>query len=212
MSSTGRQDSPLNRLRVVETALAGLLLLAATTGCRDAPSTSSSAAIVASALPLDIRIPGPHFELTDEKGKPFGSDDMQTKVWVVDFVFTSCPSVCPELTHKMAKVLERTADVPSIHFLSVSVDPENDTPEKLAAFVAKNGVTSDRWSLVTGAPAAVEDAIRGFKIGFSRSPGGLLTHDEHFVLVDREGTIRGYFVANDDGLVDLEKQARRLAK
>lgn len=182
-------------------------------GCKDAPvGGTSSAAALASSEPLDVRIASPRFDLVDEKGHAFSSETMKGKVWIVDFIFTSCPSVCPRLTHKMAGVLEKTKDVPGIHFLSISVDPENDTPEKLTAFVAKNGVSSDRWSLLTGPIKDVEATVKGFKIGAQKSPEGLLSHDEHFVLVDQEGVIRGYFVADDEGLADLEDRARGFAK
>ncbi len=137
---------------------------------------------------------------------------MKGKTTVVDFVFTSCPSVCPTLTTKMAELVDRTNDDDGIRYLSISVDPENDTPEKMRAFLAKYGKDSPRWTFATGARDVVESTvIAGFKMRMDRDKAGTLAHGEHFVVVDKALHVRGYFEATPDGLDALVERARQLS-
>ncbi len=190
-----------------------LAFAAFTTACdRSSTDASQKSSVVASAEPVDVRIPLPAFQLVDEHGRRFDSADMRGKVWVVDFIFTSCPVICPSLTKKMAELVQKTESDSDIRFLSVSVDPENDTPAKLTSFVEKFGVVSPRWSLVTGDPKVVEDTVlRGFKVGMGKDSAGNLFHGEHFVLVDKDGRARGFFLANDEGTKALLEKARSLS-
>ena len=91
--------------------------------------------------------------------------DLAGKVVVANFIFTSCPTVCPTLTAHMARIQQRFAKTEGVHLLSFSVDPKNDTPEKLAAFAKEYGQDPARWTFLTGDIQAVEKAIvEGFKI------------------------------------------------
>lgn len=158
----------------------------------------------------------PAYTLTDHHGKPFGAADLRGKTYVADFVFTSCPSVCPRLTKRMAEVQKRTEDLgDELRLVTFSVDPENDTPEVLAAYAHKYGANEGRWTFLTGPLGEVETVVlRGFKIAMGKKENveGILEifHGERFVLVDGEGKIRGFYDADDAGIEAIVRDARLL--
>jgi protein SCO1/2 len=157
------------------------------------------------ALPQYGRVPA--FTLTDQTGQPLSSRELDGKVWVADFVFTSCSEVCPRLTSEMAKLqrylVNRGADGRT-RLVSISVDPARDTVERLAAYAAGFQADPRVWKFATGPAQQIEDAVvRGFKMGISREPddgsadGFAIVHGTRFVLVDGAGQIRGYYDAGD---------------
>ena len=156
-----------------------------------------------------IRMPLPEFSLTDEHNEPFGLSNLRGKVWVADFVFTSCPTVCPKLTKRMAEIQHRTRGVGNaFHLVTFTVDPENDTPERLLAYAQANRASPTRWSFLTGKLGDLETTVvKGFKMAMGKeemAPGIFsIFHGERLVLVDQEGAIRGFFEATDDGVADL---------
>lgn len=160
----------------------------------------------------------PAYTLTDHHGKAFGASDLRGKPYVADFVFTSCPSVCPRLTKRMVEVQKRTEDLgDKLHLVTFSVDPENDTPEVLAAYGRKYGADDARWTFLTGPLGEVETVVlRGFKIamGKKETSEGILEifHGERLVLVDAEGKIRGFYDADDAGIQAIVRDARLLLK
>lgn len=160
----------------------------------------------------------PSFELTSEQGKALSDQDLRGKVVVANFIFTRCPTVCPALTARMAKIqTEIPAELP-VHFVSFSVDPKHDTPEVLREFGAKYDQDPSRWTFLTGDLAEVMKAVEeGFRIGITGADDPEATpfdivHGEHFVLVDKAGTIRGYYPNSDLSLQRLVRDAKRLAK
>lgn len=169
--------------------------------------------------PPTMKIPLPAFELTDERGQPFGTEQLKGRVWVADFVFTSCPTVCPKLTARMADIQHRSRHLgEAFHLVTFSVDPENDTPERLAAYGAAYHANGARWSFLTGPLDKIEDTVlRGFKIAMGKEPtepGSTIMsifHGENLVLVDQGGNIRGYYEANEVGEGELLRVAGILA-
>jgi protein SCO1/2 len=163
----------------------------------------------------------PAFSLTDQRGQPFGSRELAGHVWVADFIFTSCQGVCPLLSERMAEVGRRARKLgPDFHLVSVSVDPERDTPERLAAYGARFGANPLAWSFLTGPLGAVEKAVvDGFKVGMGKEPANTdnvqqpfeIFHGENLVLVDRELRIRGYFPPTPEGLDQLMEAVGRVA-
>jgi protein SCO1/2 len=159
----------------------------------------------------------PEFSLVDQNEERFDRDAMEGKLWVSAFVFTHCRSTCPRLTAHMKGLQSRVSDVPNAHFVSVSVDPRNDTPGVIKAYMTKNELDESNWRFVTGQ----EDAIRhvvvdGFRVGLgdedSKAAGAEeIMHSNSFVLVDHDAQIRGYYRANNDGIGDLERDLRALA-
>lgn len=103
--------------------------------------------------PPPLIAPGP-WQLTGHDGKPFGSVDLQGKVVIADFMFTSCPSICPKLTKAMQEVQKRFVNEKRpVHFVSFSVNPTDDTPEVLRAHIKKAGLDTSNWTFVTGTEA-----------------------------------------------------------
>ena len=158
----------------------------------------------------------PAFSLVSEQGKPVTQADLAGKVWIADFVFTRCGGSCPILSARMAALAERTRDVAELRFVSFGVDPEYDTPEVLAGYGRKLGADPARWTFLHGPRPLVRSLIRdGFKLAVEDAPADSvepILHSTRFVLVDGEGTIRGYYDGMDQPPVDqLEKDARALA-
>lgn len=159
--------------------------------------------------PPQLKLALPAFHLVDQDGKPFGSSDLVGKIWVADFIFTSCPTVCPKLTERMVRIQHRTRNLgDAFHLVSFTVDPENDTPEKLRAFASLYHPNMRRWSFVTGSLADIEGTvIKGFKIAMGKeetAPGLFgIFHGERFVLVDQQGAIRGYYENSDESIDKL---------
>ncbi|HVR03143.1 MAG TPA: SCO family protein [Polyangia bacterium] len=163
----------------------------------------------------------PPFTLTDQLGHAYGTRELEGKVWVSDFIFTACQEACPLLSLRMQEIGRRTKHLgPDFHLVSISVDPERDTPARLAEYAARCGASPVRWSFLTGPAAALEDAVTGgFKVGMGReaitSDGGGQTfwqifHGENLVLVDRRLRIRGYFPATAEGLDQLVEAIGRV--
>ena len=161
--------------------------------------------------PPALKLPLASFALTDQRGHPFGLDDLKGRVWVADFVFLSCPTVCPKLTARMAKIQHRARNLgEAFHLVTFTVDPENDTPARLASYATSYHADPTRWSFVTGPLGDVETTVvKGFKIAMGKEPladGSSLFsifHGEKLVLVDGQGFIRGYYDADDEGVDDL---------
>jgi protein SCO1 len=155
----------------------------------------------------------PAFTLTSQRGEPHGSEQLAGKVWIANFVFTRCPTVCPLLTTQMARLTERLEDTP-VRFVSFSVDPANDSPEVLAAYAEEHGADTERWSFLTGDNGALEAVVvQGLRVHIGeRDERGNILHGTHFVLVDGSGHIRGYYQSNPGGLDDLVRDARQLVQ
>ena len=116
-------------------------------------------AACARPAPLPVIGPAPVFELTDQTAAPFASGTLDGKVWVANFVFTRCPTICPTFTAKMAAIQKGTEALgEAVHLVTFSVDPEYDTPEKLAEY-GKLHQAGPRWTFLTGPRPAVEAAV-----------------------------------------------------
>lgn len=156
--------------------------------------------------PPAMKLPLPAFELTDQRGQPFGLENLRGKIWVANFIFTSCPTVCPKLTRRMTEVQSRGKNLGDhFHLVSFTVDPENDTPERLLAFSQSFSINQRRWSFLTGELGAIETTVvGGFKIamGKEEKETGIfeIFHGERLVLVDDAGAIRGYYEASDEDI------------
>ncbi|WP_437593160.1 SCO family protein [Sorangium sp. So ce1000] len=170
------------------------------------------------AEPPAIRIPLPAFDLTDQRGQRFGLEQLRGRVWIADFIFTTCPTVCPKLTQRMREIELRGRELgDALHLVTFTVDPENDTPAVLAAYTASQQLPLERWTFLTGPLDQIESTVlNGFKIamGKKESSPGLFSifHGERLVLVDQEGVIRGYYEANDAGIDAILRDAGALVK
>jgi len=147
--------------------------------------------------PLPSLGTAPTFELVNQDAQPFGSEQLAGKIWIADFIFTTCPGPCPIISTRMSE-LQRPLEKSGVHLVSFTVDPEKDTPEVLRAYADKLRKQPFRWDFLTGPRDAIHSVSRdGFKLGLSEGAeedGGPI-HTTRFVLVDRRGTIRGYYDA-----------------
>jgi protein SCO1/2 len=157
----------------------------------------------------------PEFVLLDQNSQPFGSEQLHGKPWLADFIFTQCPGRCPMLTREMARIQAelRRRDWGDVQLVSISVDPEHDTPKVLGSYAQKHGAAQDSWSFLTGEREEIWAlSVDGFKlpVANSESVSGPILHSNKFVLADRMGRIRGYYDALDERqraklLDDLER-------
>jgi protein SCO1/2 len=156
----------------------------------------------------------PQFSLVDEDGHPVSRDDLRGRVWIADFVFTSCADACPRLQSKMKSIQDRLIPLEqggNVGLLSVSVDPERDTPEKLRQYAQIYGQRKGLWRYLTGEQKEVErTVVQGFHTAMAKVPSGTtdphleafdIMHGERLVLVDRQGNIRGFYDADDPDAV-----------
>jgi protein SCO1/2 len=137
----------------------------------------------------------PEFRLTNQDGRPFGSADLANKIWIADFIFSSCPGPCPMISSRMSE-LQKPLDKTDVHLVSFTVDPDKDTPEVLRTYAAKLHAEQGRWDFLTGTKSAIyELSQKGFKLAAAdgRNETGLPVHSTRMVLVDRRGEIRGYY-------------------
>lgn len=153
----------------------------------------------------------PQFTLQNQLGDSFTDADLRGRVVVVDFIFTSCPDVCPLLTQQLAALRKKLPVEAPLSFVSFSVDPEHDTPERLRAFARLHGVDVPNFWFLTGPIAEVKRVVtQGFKQAMQAEPvqegkPRNVLHGTHFVLVDRRGEIRGFFANDPDGHDALQK-------
>jgi protein SCO1/2 len=153
----------------------------------------------------------PSFVLRDEMDRPFGSSQLAGKVWIADFIYTRCSAACPQLTQAMVRVRDRVRNLRgSIHLVSFSVDPTQDTPRRLHEYaVEHHALGTGEWSFLTGPPADLRNLVRdGFRLGFGTAHEHATTsdaaveataelfeiaHAQKLVLVDQDLWIRGFY-------------------
>jgi protein SCO1/2 len=171
------------------------------------PIVWSLATPVPPKLPVLATLPA--FRLTDQAGRPFGSEELEGRTWVASFIFTRCDTICPAITARMARIQDRTRNLgTAFHLVSFSVDPEFDTPERLEAYARAHRASPRLWSFLTGPEAAVKEAVVGglkVALGRERSEDGRfegIFHGSHLVLVDQRGRVRGYYDSDDADAVD----------
>jgi len=143
----------------------------------------------------------PEFSFVDQHKQPFTRANLLGKVSIANFIFTRCKTVCPVFTMKMQRVAEQTSS--DIQILSFSVDPEYDTPKRLAAYTQERGIDDPRWHFLTGDAKKIKETVTGaLKIAMERKgidQDGVpdIVHGGHFVLIDAQAQIRGYYNADD---------------
>jgi len=141
----------------------------------------------------------PAFQLTNQNGQPFGSAQLAGKIWIADFVYTTCPGPCPMISGRMSE-LQKPLEKSDVHLVSFSVDPEKDTPAVLRDYAGKLQAESGRWDFLTGPKSAIYKLSHdGFKLAVSdrSDEQGLPVHSTRMILVDRHGQIRGYYDATE---------------
>ena len=160
----------------------------------------------------------PQFSLVDQKGASFTNASVANKTWVANFIFTRCTATCPKQTSQLAQLQKRLAasEANNIHFVSISVDPEYDTPEIMKKYASVSGANEASWSFLTGTRDQTWALSKdGFMLAVGEAPENEampLFHSSKLVLVDRAGNLRGFYEAMDDAEVaKLESDLLRLS-
>jgi protein SCO1/2 len=142
--------------------------------------------------PLPVIGPAPPFTLTSQDNKPVSLADFHGKVVAVTFIYTGCPDICPLLTQKMVDVQDALGDKfgAKIAFISISLDPERDTPEVLKDYAQFWGAKPEGWSFLTGSLEAVGDVTRRYGVFYAKKEDGSVEHSQLTTLVDADGQMR----------------------
>ena len=141
----------------------------------------------------------PEFTLTSQDGQPFSSRSLQGKIWVADFIYTTCSGPCPRMTSQMREVQDAIAKIPDVKLVSFTVDPARDTPQVLADYAKLHGASFERWYFLTGPQPTLQMLDRdAFKLG---NVDETLEHSTRFVLLDRQAHIRGYYDTSESSAI-----------
>ena len=161
--------------------------------------------------PLPVLGHVPDFRLISQSGEPFDGKSLDGKIWVADFIYTHCPGPCPRMSSQMHRVQTAVTEIPDVRLVSFSVDPERDTPSVLAEYAKRYEAQSGRWFFLTGDRTTLDSLDRrAFMLG---NVDGSMQHSTRFVLIDRHGSIRGYYgTSEDDPTARLIVDIRRLAR
>ena len=151
------------------------------------------------------------FSMTNQNGETITADDYDNAIYIADFFFTTCPSICPIMTKNMYALQQKLSPYPDVKLLSFSVTPEIDSVAQLKRYAIENKVDDSRWNLVTGHKKEIYQLARkSYLVVKEDGDGGPhdMIHTENFVLVDKQKRIRGYYdgtqaSAMDDILRDI---------
>jgi protein SCO1 len=136
--------------------------------------------------------PAPEFTLTTQDGKRLALKELRGKVLAITFIFAGCTDTCPLLTAKMAGIQERLGPAfgPQVFFLSITVDPERDTPAVLQRYAQAHRANTAGWAFLTGSPAEIREVARSYGIYYKKRPRGDVDHTFLTSLVDQSGVLR----------------------
>ena len=164
-----------------------------------------------SSYDIPILKPVPEFSFINQDGDPFTEKDLNDKITVLDFIFTSCAGPCPIMTHNMTGLYRSFSQVEEVQFVSITVDPDVDTQDILKQYAKINGVNDDRWQFITSNIEAIKDLKKnGFMLYAEELPRG---HAIKFVLIDQNGQIRKYFDGTEEAsMAVLMKDITNLVK
>ncbi|UNZ00049.1 SCO family protein [Zhouia spongiae] len=140
------------------------------------------------------------FELTNQNGLTITQDDYKDKIYIADFFFTTCPSICPIMTDNMVDIQKEIIDDKEVMLLSHSVTPQIDSVPVLKAYAEKKGVIDRKWNMVTGDKKQIYQLARKSYLAVKTDGDGGpydMIHTENFILVDKERRIRGFYDGTD---------------
>lgn len=143
----------------------------------------------------------PDFEFTNQNGEIITNKDYENKVYVVEFFFSSCQTICPVMNKSMVLLQNEFYGNPDFGMASFSIDPQRDTPETLNAYAVKTGATHKNWNFLTGKKDAIYTlSYDGFSlyVGENESVEGGFEHSGMFALIDKNGLIRSRMVKNGE--------------
>lgn len=160
----------------------------------------------------------PEFSYLNQDSTVVTSESMKGKIWVADFFFSTCPTICPTMTTQMKRLQAMTADLQDdVQFISFSINPRYDQPTILRRYIKHHGITAKNWQFLTGDEAETHElGVNSFLVHVTSSDDeaeGGYAHSPAFTLVDKEGVVRGVYIGTDTEDVNrLEKDLRKLLK
>jgi protein SCO1/2 len=137
-----------------------------------------------------------NFSLTNQKGKTITQNTYKDKIYVADFFFTTCQTICPIMTDHMVEIQKEIIDDPDVMLLSHSVTPEIDNVAQLKRYAEKKGVNAKKWNLVTGDKKEIYKLARKSYLAVKDNGDGGpfdMVHTENFMLIDKKRQIRGFY-------------------
>lgn len=140
------------------------------------------------------------FRFTNQDGKPVTEDSFKGSVYVTDFFFTTCHSICPIMSNQMERIYTKYKGNKEVKFLSHTVDPEIDTVEQLKAYAIKHNADAAQWMFVTGDKKELYNIARtGYLLNAEQGDGGPddFIHTQNFALIDKDKRIRGFYDGTD---------------
>ena len=152
------------------------------------------------------------FSLRNQNGEIISSKDYEGKVYVADFFFTTCPTICIAMTDNMIKIQDEILDQPNVMLLSHSVTPEIDSVQQLKKYALEKGVLDHKWNLVTGDKKEIYHLARKSYLAVKEDGDGGpfdMIHTENFILIDPKGRIRGFYDGTDEE--DIERLLEELS-
>ena len=156
------------------------------------------------------------FKLVNQNGDTITNADYKDKIYIADFFFTTCMTICPIMTDHMVKIQERIKDDPEVLLLSHTVMPRIDTVAQLKRYAEEKGVIDSKWNLVTGDKKQIYDLARkSYLAAKSEGDGGKydMVHTENFVLIDKNRQIRGFYDGtNPEAIEELMEDLKILKK
>jgi protein SCO1/2 len=148
----------------------------------------------------------PDFMLIDQNGRPFHSNRLRGKVVAVNFIFTTCPDICPIFTAAFAQ-LQRKLDGRTrsgLFFLSITTDPESDSPRVLKTYAQRHGANLQNWAFLTGNEAQLKQVWKDFGVRVIRRDRGSIQHTNITAVLDRDGIRRFNYLGQKWQLDDLQ--------
>ena len=138
----------------------------------------------------------PDFSLTESSGRMMTRQDLLGNIWVADFIFTTCGGACPMMSSNMKQLQNTLNDSTDVKLVSITVDPERDSPAALAEYAKRYGARPDQWYFLTGDSNAIQALAKtGFFLATETGsdPKEPIIHSQKFALVDKRGRLRGFF-------------------
>lgn len=154
----------------------------------------------------------PQFSLTDQTGAPFDSAaKLKDRVWIADFIYTTCPGPCPRMSSQMHQVQTALSGIENVRLVSFTVDPQNDTPPVLNEYAGHFQAEPGKWFFLTGPVATLQHLSKDvFWLG---DVEGNLQHSTRFVLIDQNSRVRGFYLTEEaDAIPRLIEDAKKLAR
>jgi protein SCO1/2 len=158
-----------------------------------------------------LNLPVGEFVLTERSGRLFNSQELLGQIWVVSFFYADCPTACPMMNHRIGDLMTRELAEEPVTFVSISVEPRKDSPRRLASYAETytkpRKIEPQRWLFLTQADGNEEllGAICQSSFGLMY---GKAAHSEKLVLVDQQGTVRGYYDVSDD--IDIKRLKKKI--